>query len=57
MLTSYFKPIAVIDEVSSLGSVGIWHVDVGHTAAVGAPMPRMSGAWCFPVHEWVWSPE
>lgn len=45
MPTSYFKPIAVIDEVGAIGSIGIWHVDVGHTAAAGAPMPRMAGAW------------
>ncbi|WP_182263101.1 hypothetical protein [Rhodococcus sp. UFZ-B548] len=51
MPTSYFKPIVVIDEISGSGTVGIWHVDVGHTAAVGAPMPRMSGAWCFSIDE------
>ncbi|MFV9454775.1 hypothetical protein ACNJ7E_15185 [Rhodococcus sp. NM-2] len=51
MPTSYFKPIAVIDEVGAIGRIGIWHVDVGHTAAVGAPMPRMAGAWGYSLDE------
>lgn len=49
--TSYFRPIAVIDEVGAIGRIGIWHVDVGHTAAVGALMPRMAGAWGYPLDE------
>ena len=51
MPTSYFKPIAVIDEIDEIGRIGIWHVDVGHTAAVGAPMPRMAGAWGYSLDE------
>jgi hypothetical protein len=51
MPVSYFKPIAVIDEVGAIGRIGIWHVDVGHTAAVGAPMPRMAGAWGYALEE------
>jgi hypothetical protein len=51
MSTRYFKPTAVIAEVNNHGSVGIWHVDVGHIAAFGAPMPRTSGAWCHPTEK------
>ncbi|KAF0957668.1 hypothetical protein [Rhodococcus sp. T7] len=51
MPISYFKPIAVIDEVGAIGRIGIWHVDVGHTAAMGAPMPRMAGAWGYALEE------
>ncbi|KXX58407.1 hypothetical protein [Rhodococcus sp. LB1] len=40
MSTRYFKPIAVTDEVDDLGSVGILHADVGHTASFDAPIPR-----------------
>ncbi|NKS64293.1 hypothetical protein GS966_15340 [Rhodococcus hoagii] len=50
----YFKPVAVIDEVTQSDSVSIWHVDVAHPADFGAPMPRLSGAWCFPVDELNW---
>ncbi|WP_413769090.1 hypothetical protein [Rhodococcus pyridinivorans] len=51
MPTSYFKPIAVIDEVDATGRIGIWHVDVGHLAAVGSSLPRMAGAWSYPLDE------
>lgn len=51
MPARYFAPIAVIDDVKNHTNVVVWHVDVGHTAAFGAPMPRMSGAGCYSVEE------